>query len=117
MTYIPIENKVSLINKYIQINILQNKGTKLHVDFPENEIFAAIIEDLKSYSEVMAVPDKPKTSFEPVIEELKAYQTKQNDMRFQINTLMRTLETLRNEDSEQVSIDEIIENIKKLEQG
>ena len=115
MNYIPIENKVSLINKYIQINILQNKGSKLHVDFPENEIFAAIIEDLKSYSEVMAVQDKPKTSFEPVIEDLKAYQAKQNDMRFQINTLMRTLETLRDEDSEQVSIDEIIENLKELE--
>ena len=116
MNYIPIENKVSLINKYIQINILQNKGKKIHVDFTENEIFATIIEDLKSYSEVVAVPDKPKTSFEPVIEDLKAYQAKQNDMRFQINALMNTLETLRDEDSEQVSIDDIIKNLKELEQ-
>jgi hypothetical protein len=115
MTYIPLENKVSLINKYVQINILQNKGKKIHVDFTENEVFTAIIDDLKSYSEVVAVPDAPKTSFEPVIEALKSYQAKQTDMRFQINALMHALETVRDEDSEQVSIDDIIKNLKELE--
>jgi len=116
MTYIPLENKVSLINKYVQINILQNKGKKVHVDFPENEIFTAIIDDLKSYSEVVDVPDVPKTSFEPVIESLKSYQEKQTDMRYQINALMKALENYREEESDQVSLDDIIKNIKELEQ-
>ena len=117
MTYIPLENKVSLINKYVQINILQNKGKKIHVDYPENEVLAAIIDDLKSYSEVVAVPDAPKTSFEPVIEALKSYQAKQSDMRFQINALMNALETVRDEDSQQIGLDEIIKSIKDLEQS
>ena len=117
MTYIPLENKVSLINKYVQINILQNKGKKIHVDYPENEVLVAIIDDLKSYSEVVAVPDAPKTSFEPVIEALKSYQAKQNDMRFQINTLMKALENYREEESEQVSLDDIINKLRELEQG
>lgn len=116
MDYIPLENKVSLINKYVQINILQNKGKKLHVDFPENEIFTAIIDDIKSYSEVVAVPDTPKTSFAPVIEALRSYQTKQSDMRFQINALMNALENYREDESEQVSLDDIINNIRELEQ-
>jgi len=117
MTYIPIEYKISLINKYVQINILQNKGKKVHVDFPENEIFKAIIDDLKSYSEVIAVPDAPKTSLEPVIEALKSYQVKQTEMRFQLNALMHTLETVRDEDSEQVSLDDIIKSLKDLDQS
>lgn len=111
MTYIPLENKVSLINKYVQINILQNKGKRVHVDFPENEIFTAIIDDLKTLDDMVAKPEK---SLAPVIESLQGYQEKQADMRFQLNALMHTLETVRNEDSEQVSLDAIIKNLKDL---
>ena len=114
MAYIPFENKVSLINKYIQINILQNKGKKEHVDIPENEIFAAIIDDLKANNEAITAP--PKESLVPVIDSLKHYQEKQNGMRFQINALLHALETFKNENDDQVSLDDIIANLKVLDQ-
>jgi hypothetical protein len=114
MTYIPLENKVSLINKYVQINILQNKGKKVHVDFPENEIFTAIIDDLKTLSDMVTKPEK---SLVPVIDSLKTYQEKQADMRFQLNALMHTLETVRNEDAQQIGLDDIIQRLKDLDQS
>ncbi|RLD19464.1 MAG: hypothetical protein DRI71_11770 [Bacteroidetes bacterium] len=114
MTYIPFENKVSLINKYVQINILQNKGKKEHVDIPENEIFTAIIDDMRAHNEAITQP--PRDSLQPVIDALREYQSKQSDMRFQLNALMHTLETVRDEDSAQVSMDDIIANLKMLDQ-
>jgi hypothetical protein len=115
MTYIPFENKVSLINKYIQINILQNKGKKEHVDIPENEIYAAIIDDLKAHNDSVTQP--PKDSLIPVINSLKVYQEKQNDMRFQLNALMHTLETVRDEESMQIGLDDIINNLAEMEKS
>jgi hypothetical protein len=112
MTYIPFENKISLLNKYIQLNILRNKGKAMHVDIPENEIFTAIIEDLKAY---VATPETPEISLAPVINALKTYQEKQSDMRFQINALMKALEAYRDEESDQVSLDEIIKNLENLD--
>ena len=114
MAYIPFENKVSLINKYVQINILQNKGKKEHVDIPENEIFTAIIDDLKAHN--AAITEPPKESLLPVIDALKHYQEKQSGMRFQINALLHALETFKNEDDDQVSLDDIIANLKVLDQ-
>ena len=115
MDYIPLENKISLINKYVQINILRNKGEAKHVDFLENEIFTTIIDDLKSYSEMVAVPEPPKTSLEPAIEALKSYQAKQADMRYQINTLMKSLENYQEEESDQESLGEIINKLRDLD--
>ena len=114
MTYIPFENKVSLINKYIQINILQNRGKKEHVNIAENTIFSAIIDDLKKHNETITQP--PKESLQHVLELLKTYQGKQADMRFQLITLMNTLETFRNEDSDQINLEDIIQKLKELEE-
>lgn len=116
MTYIPVQNKISLIRKYIQINILRNKGKAMHVDIPENEVFAAIIEDLNAYNELISAPEKPKQSIDPVIDALKTYQAKQNDMRFQINALLNAIENYRQEEEGQLSMDEIIRQLEDLNQ-
>jgi hypothetical protein len=116
MTYIPIENKISLINKYIQINILHKKDVVMHVDIPEIEILNAIVADLKEHDDMLTQPETER-SLESVIDSLKAYQQKQSDMRSQINALMHTLQNLSEEDPEQISLDEIIRNLKEMDQS
>jgi hypothetical protein len=114
MEYIPLENKISLINKYIQINILRNKGKAEHVDLLENDIFKSIIEELKAQNEI---PETPVVSLTSTIANLSAYQDKQADLQFQINALMNTLENVREEDSEQINLENIIKNLKEMDQS
>lgn len=114
MAYIPLENKISLINKYIQINILRNKGKAEHVDLLENDIFNSIIEDLKTTNEV---PETPSISLTATINSLSAYQDKQKALRLQINALLNTLETIREEESEEVNLADIIKGLREMDQS
>jgi hypothetical protein len=115
MTYIPIENKISLINKYIQINILHKKGGEImHVDIPEIEILNAIVDDLKAHDAMLTQPEK---SLKSVIDTLNEYRNQQSEMASQLKALMHTLESLGQEDSEQVSLDDIIRSLKEMDQN
>lgn len=112
MAYIPLQSKISLINKYVQLNILRNKGEAMHVDMPENDIFAAIIEDLKAYNEK---PDNSGITIDAVIDALKVYKEQQNEINFHMNALRHSLEKVQEHADEQVSLDTIIKNLESLE--
>ncbi len=112
MAYIPLQSKISLINKYIQLNILRNKGEAMHVDMPENEIFNAIIEDLKAYNETPE--DTSAITIAAVIDALKAYKGQQDEINFHMNALRHSLEKVQEHTDEQVSLDTIIKNLESL---
>ncbi len=114
MAHIPLESKISLINKYVQINILRNKGKAEHIDFLENDIFSDIIEDLKTTNEV---PDVPVISLSATINSLSAYQENQKALRLQINALLNTLETIREEESEEINLADIIKGLREMDQN
>lgn len=111
MAQIPVETKISLLNKYIQVNILKNKADALHVDYPENEIFAEIIEDLKKMYEQ---PVDVRSALASIVDALNTYKQQQQEMRVHIHALLNTLKAMEEHQAGQIDLDTIIHNLQKL---
>jgi|GEM_PF-3119034 len=91
MAFIPLETKISLINKYIQLNFMKPKGKDLYMDIPENEIFESILADLNKLNDKK---DQPKFSIDSVITILRNIQQSQTTTRRQIKSLMGSTRTV-----------------------
>lgn len=115
MPHTRVESKISLINKYIQLNILKSHGEILHSDVPENDIFASIIDDLNAFNEM---PEEPKISLEPIINTLKALQETQSNTRKRLDSMMKALQTIQEEQSNpQISLESIITDLESFNEG
>jgi len=112
MTYVSVESKISLINKYIQLNFLKSGGKSMHEDMAENDIFASIIDDLKAFNKK---PEQIKISLEPTIEALKEFQNNQTDTQKQMDSLTEFLQSFREEQENQVDLDSIIKDLESFD--
>lgn len=107
-----LESKISLINKYIQLNIIKSHGEILHNAVPENDLFASIIDDMKAFN---VLPDEPKISLKPVIDGLKALQEMELNMRKKLDSTMEAFRTIRDEQSNpQISLESIITDLESF---
>ncbi len=113
MAYIPIKSKIALINKYIQLSFLKSSGKSMHKDVSELDLFTAIIEDLKAFDEK---PEEEKISLKPTIKALKEYEYNQSAALKQINSLSESLESLREDQANQVNIGDIIKKLESFDQ-
>lgn len=112
MEYIPLESKIALINKYIQLNMFKPKDKSTLDDISENDIFTAIREDLKAHNET---PEETKVSLTPTIQALKDLQISQVSSQKQLDTLTETLQSFREEQPEQSTLNEIIKELESFE--
>ncbi|MEN8249181.1 MAG: hypothetical protein ABFS32_09645 [Bacteroidota bacterium] len=113
MAYIPIESKISLINKYIQVNILRNNGEAMHVDHLENEIFTKIIEDLKSFNE--KPEEEEEVSLRPTIDALRSYQLTQRKLKEKLDDLLEGLKQIEETEEDQLNLGTIIKSLEELD--
>jgi hypothetical protein len=112
MAYIPIESKISLLNKYIQVNILRNNGEAKHVDHLENDIFNQIIEDLKVQYEK---PEEVKVSLQPTIDALREFYQKQRQLIAEIDSLKENLKQIEETETDQLSLTTVLKNLEEIE--
>ena len=115
MAYIDVKSKIALINKYIQLSLLRSGSKSMHEDVPENEIFTAIIQDLKSFNEK---PEEQKKSLKPSIESLKELQSNKSTTQKQMDSIFESLQSLREEREEQenqVNLDTIIKDLESFD--
>ncbi len=121
MTRYDFESKISLINKYVQLNLIKSQGKILHNEVPENDLFTSIIEDLKAVNEL---PEKSKISLQPVISGLKSLQEMQSNTRKGLDSMhsglvsiIESMKTIREEQSNpEVSLESLIADMESFDE-
>jgi len=121
MTRFDLESKISLINKYVQLNLIKSQGKILHNEVPENDLFTAIIEDMKAVNEL---PELPKISLQPVINGLKSLQEMQSNTRKGLDSMhaglvsiIESIKTIREDQSNpEVSLESLIADMESYEE-
>ena len=113
MGYIPVKSKIALINKYIQLSFLKSGSPSMHKDVSEHDIFSAIIEDINAFNEN---PEEPKISLKPTIETLRELQNNQSSMQKHIDSLSTFLQSLQEEQENQVNLDTVIKDLEAIDQ-
>ena len=112
MDYIPLESKIALINKYIQLNMFKPKDKSTLDDISENDIFNAIREDLNAHN---VTPEETKVSLTPTIQALKELQISQIISQKQLDTLTESLQSFIEEQPKQSTLIEIIKELESFE--
>ena len=115
MSDVPLNSKISIINKYIQLNNLKAHGKSEHEDFLVNHILESIINDLKTVHET---PTKPKISLQPVIQELKTLHEDRSSSKNNLEPIIEDLKKLHEiQLNPPASLESIIKNLETLDES
>ena len=86
---LPLSSKVSLINKYIQVNNMKDRGKAEHDGLLVKNLLESIIEDLKVLHEPS---DETPIDLNPIIQDLKTLNESQSNPQVSLTTLAADLQ-------------------------
>ena len=122
MSNVQLNTKISLLNKYIQVNFMKDHGKSTHDDELIKDILEAVVEDLKSFDKTKA--KSQQYSLQPIINELKSLKAENSKSRSKMNYILEDIKSLledegKGEDETSQSagggLDSIIRNLEGIE--
>ena len=116
MAKIPLHVKVSLLNNYIQSDILKSRGKATHEDWPIGAILNSIKEDIQAFEKEHAMDQEQGVSMELILRDLKYYNEKQTGLRKDISSILEQLQEIYDTQTEpEVNLNKIIQDLEEKE--
>ena len=114
MNNVHLSTKVSLINKYIQLNVMKDRGKSTHDDVLIKDILETIVEDLNSHEKSKSKAQQ--NSLQPIINELKSLKDENSRSRSKIYSFLEELKSLQEtEEKPMADLNSIISNLEGME--
>ena len=119
MAKVPINVKVSLINNYIQANVLKSRGKTEHEEWLINDILTDIKEDMSTLEKDRTTEHVPLGL---ISRDLKYLRDKQSSQRGGMGSVIEELKSLTEElknlqnsqEDPEVNLDKVIKNLEDL---
>ncbi len=88
---LPLNSKITLINKYIQVNNMKDRGRAEHDDFLVKDLLTSVIDDLKKFHQPS---DETHLDLGPVVQDLKTLKESQSNPEVSLTSIVDDLQKL-----------------------
>ena len=109
---LPLNSKITLINKYIQVNNMKDHGRAEHDEYLVKDLLESINDDLKKYHE--PAEDTTPIDLTQVIQNLKTLRESQSNPEISLISVVEDLQkSIENQANSSVNLSAIIQELEE----